>query len=301
MMLQGIEWIIEGTRKMSQTLFTARGCSKCKIAKRFMEEQGITYEEADIKGSGMEVFRKFYAAHRKAIFRGKEGIEFPVFTDGNVVRQGIGIILSYLAAGTDLDGFIGRNELTQGWIGGINLSEGDSSFVNDLVRVLGYLKKNGVRLQFETNGKNASVLERLIQEGLGDRVYMDVKGPLSLYSSLLGEEIDPSDVEKSISLVKKFPEYSFYTTVAPVVRREGKEMEISYMTPEEIGETAKLISDVTDSHQEPYVLKIFDPKTSPKNRLKNVEKMPGSAMFKYRTAAREHQRKTEIEKGLAFH
>jgi len=281
---------------MVRTLFTAMGCAKCKIVKRFMDEKGIVFEEADIKGNGKDAFRKFYGAHRKDIVRGREGIEFPVLSYGNIVRQGLSVILSYLVGGMDLEGFIGRNEMTAGWIGGIHLSKGDPSSADDLAYLLGYLKKNGFRLQLETNGKNASVLARMLQENLGDRVYMEVLGPVRLYDILLGEEIEAGEIEKSVSLVNKFPEYAFYTTVAPILRQKDEKPKIAYLSPDEIGETAEFISKVTGSSQEPYVLKIFDPETSTNEMMKNVPKMAGNEMFKHRTAARRYQRKTEIEK-----
>ena len=287
---------LKGKLCMSYTIFTAGDCPRCKIAKRFMVEHSIVYEEVDIKAGGMDTFRQFYGANRSAIFRGKEGIEFPVFTDGTAVRQGVGVVIGYLIAGTDMDGFVGRSQLSEGWIDGLNVSGGDHPLTDQLVAVLSFLKKNGLRLQLDTNGKNASVLERLLKEGLGDRVIMDVKGPLALYGKLLGKEIDPGEIKKTISLVPKFPKYGFQTTIVPVVREDGEKSEISYLTPMEIGETAKLIKDITGSHNEPYLLRIFDQDACSDERMKIVEKLPHNAVYKYRTAAQEYLVRTEIEK-----
>lgn len=281
---------------MSHTLFIATECARCKIAKRFMDERGIDYNEFDIKGDGMHVFREFYGANRRSIFRGKDGVEFPVFTDGTAVRQGVGVVIAYLLAGKKLDGFIGRSELSKGWINGLHISGGDPSLVDQLITVLSFLKRNRLRLQLGTNGKNAAVLEKLLEQGFGDHVFMDVKGPVALYNKLLGEEIDPSEIEKSIALVTKFPEYEFQTTVAPVIRDGGQEPDISYLTHEEIGETAQLIEKATGSKKQPYLLRIFTPETCSDERLKAVEKLPYNAMFRYRTVARKHQVLTEIEK-----
>lgn len=281
---------------MSYTIFTAGDCPRCKIAKRFMNEHSIAYEEVDIKAGGMDTFRQFYGANRSAIFRGKEGIEFPVFTDGTAVRQGVGVVIGYLIAGTALDSFVGRSQLSEGWIDGLNVSGGDPPLTDQLVAVLSFLKKNGLRLQLDTNGKNASILQRLLEEGLGDRVIMDVKGPVALYGKLLGEEIDPGEIEKSIALVPRFPEYKFQTTVGPVLRKDGEQLEISYLTPMEIGETAKLIKETTGNHNEPYLLRIFDSEVCSDERMKSVEKLAYNTMSKYRTAARECLVRTEIEK-----
>jgi pyruvate formate lyase activating enzyme len=119
---------------------------------------------------------------------------------------------------------------------------------------------------------------------------------LSLYTGILGQEIEPDEIKKTIALVAKFPSYEFHTTIAPVIRGEGESPEISYMTPDEIGETASLIEEATGSKKNPYFLKFFDPKQSSDEALKAVETLPDSAMFKYRTAARRHQVLTEIKK-----
>jgi pyruvate formate lyase activating enzyme len=281
---------------MRHTLFTAPGCLRCKIAKRFMEEHKIDYEDVDIKGEGMDSFRKFYGQNRKLIYRGKEGIEFPVYTDGTAIRQGVGVVIAYLQAGAKLDGFIGRSQLSKGWIDGLHISEGDPVMAKEFVAVLGILKKSGLKLQLDTNGKNASVLDQLLQHGIGDRVVMDVKGPLALYRNLIGEDVDQIEITQSIALVPKFPEYEFQTTVAPIIRREGESPEISYLAPEEIGETAKLIKDATGSQKHPYLLRFFDPGTCSDSRLQSIEELPHNAMFRFRSAAREHQVLAEIEK-----
>ena len=66
---------------MGNTIYTATGCSRCKIAKKFMDEHAIPFQELDIKAEGKDAFGQFYRNNRSAVFRGKEGIEFPIFTD----------------------------------------------------------------------------------------------------------------------------------------------------------------------------------------------------------------------------
>jgi pyruvate formate lyase activating enzyme len=105
---------------MGNTIYTATGCSRCKIAKKFMDERGILYQDLDIKAEGKEAFGQFYRTNRDAVFRDKEGIEFPVFTDGTAIRQCVGVVIAFLQAGTGLDRFIGRSELSHGWMDGIH-------------------------------------------------------------------------------------------------------------------------------------------------------------------------------------
>lgn len=260
-----------------------------------MDERGIPYVDLDIKGDGKEAFSQFYRNNRGVVVRGKEGIEFPVFTDGKTIRQGVGVVIAYLHTGTKLDGSIGPSELSHGWMDGIHVSGGNPLLVDELVAVLSFIKRNGLHLQLDTDGRNAAVLEKLLEHGLGDRVLMDIKGPLSLYRRTLGLELDPIEVKKTIELVVRFPEYKFRTTIAPIVREETSR-KIGYLTPEEVGEIARLIHEVTGNHKQPYVLRVFDPETCADERLKSLEKLSPDALFAHRSAARRHQVSTEIEK-----
>jgi pyruvate formate lyase activating enzyme len=261
-----------------------------------MDEHAIPFQELDIKAEGKDAFGQFYRDNRSAVFRGKEGIEFPIFTDGTSIRQGVGVVLAYLHAGKKLDGFIGRSEMSHGWMDGIHVSEGDPSLVDDLISVLSYIRKNGWNLQLDTDGRNPSVLEKLLEHKLGDRVVMEVKGPLTLYAGLLNKEIEPEEIKSTIRLVAKFAEHRFQTTVAPVVRQEEGTQATRYLTPEETAETAKFIQEVTGSNKQPYLLRPFDPFISSDLRIKSVEKMPLHVLFAYRSAARKYQVLTEIEK-----
>jgi pyruvate formate lyase activating enzyme len=280
---------------MSLTLFTATGCSRCNIAKKFMRENGIVFVEHDAVGEGKELFGQFYRAHRSDIFRGADGIEFPVLADGNAIRQGVAPVIAYLQAGKRLDGFIGRSELSQGWVSGLNVSAGDPAALDMLSEVLGFLKKNGLKLQLKTDGRQALVLERLLDQGLGDRMVMALKGPRALYGAILGAEVDAEEVVRSMALVVKFPEYRFETTVAPVPRGERGSEGIAYLTPEEIAETARWLKEVTGSHRQPYFLRMFTPPADSDGGFHTLEALSSNALLRHRSAARRHQVLTEIK------
>jgi pyruvate formate lyase activating enzyme len=281
---------------MNRILFTAAGCARCSIARKFMQKQGIGYEEHDIGGEGKEIFNRFYRDYRGVIVRGKEGIEFPILADGALIRQGVAGVIAHLHAGTRLDGFMGRSELAQGWVGGLHVSGGDAGTANDLVEVLGFMRRNGLKLELDTDGRNASVLRALLDQKIGDRVVMDLKGPRALYGELLGEGVDPEEICLTMRLVTKFPEYRFETTVVPVLRREEGSSPTCYLTPEEIEETARWLKEATDGSKHPYFLRLFDPETCADEGLRAAKKLPPEALFRYRSAARKHQELTEIKK-----
>jgi pyruvate formate lyase activating enzyme len=260
-----------------------------------MRSKNLGFDEHDAIGEGKECFGAFYRAHRSAIVRGADGVEFPVLADGSEVRQGVAAVTAWLQAGARLDGFIGRSDVSRGWVGGLHVSKGDPAALGDLLAVLDFLRRNGLKLQLDTDGRNAAALERLLALGLGDRVVMDLKGPKPLYGALLGQEIDPQEVGRSMALVVQFPEYRFETTVAPVARPEGDPGGVSYLTPVEIAETALWLKEATGSHRQPYFLRAFDPQAASDDRFRSMETYSPNALLRHRTAARQHQVLTEVQ------
>ncbi|MCL6479572.1 MAG: hypothetical protein K6T65_14405 [Peptococcaceae bacterium] len=277
---------------MGNTLFTVTGCTRCKIVKNFMNDRSIAYIEKDMKAEGKEDFQKFYAANRKAIYRGPEGIEFPVFLDGAEIRQGIGAVIAYLQAGKDLDGFFSVGTLHKEWVDGIHVSSGNPAYAEEFLAVLRFLKNVNMKLKVDTNGKNSRILRQILEEGLASLTVMEVAGPRGLYGRILGEAVDISEVEESIALTARFPRYQFRTTVAPVERPDG---EVSYLTPEEVAATAGMIEEITGSKKQPYKIRLFRRGKEADDRLKALDPMPAEALFGYRSAARVHQVFTEID------
>ena len=278
---------------MSFTLFSTEGCARCKILKSRMAELGIAYEEHDFKGAGKDAFQQFYTANRKAVYRGPEGIEFPILTDGVAIKQGVGTALAYLEGGTAMDGFFRIGVMRKEWLDGINVSNGDPAQGEKFLTVLRYLKKKAMKMVIETNGRNADLLQKVLAENLADKVIMNVPGPLPMYSALAGMHISHDEIERTIAMVAKLCEYQFQTTVVPVLRSPG---EVSYLTPAEIGETAKLIEAASGSKKQPYLIKFFRHGSANDPALKGIEPMTANMLFPYRTAARAYQVGVEIEK-----
>lgn len=275
---------------MTITIFSVTGCVRCKIAKNFMSEQGISFVEKNMKEEGKEDFQAFYKANRNAIFRGPEGIEFPIIYDGENIRQSIGAVMAFLYHGKKLDGFFSVGTMHKEWVDGIHVSGGNPKYTEEFLEVLRFLKNNNFKLQVDTNGKNSSILKRILEENLADVLIMNVFGPEKLYGQLAGEEIDIEDVKRSLALIPEFPKFKIQTTIVPVTREDGT---VNYLTPEEIGETAKFIEEGTGTKKNPYVIKAFNPKTSSNPAYKSLE--PLENLFPYRSKARMYQVFTEIE------
>jgi pyruvate formate lyase activating enzyme len=84
------------------------------------------------------------------------------------------------------------------------------------------------------------------------------------------------------------------TTIAPIVRQAGNSPQVSYLTPEEVAQAAKLIETVTNDNRQPYWLRFLDPKDSDDEHVRLFEALSPTERFKYRSRARQHQFKTEI-------
>jgi len=277
---------------MTNQIFTATGCSRCNITKRYMADNAIHYEEFDIKAEGKQTFSQFYRANRSKIYRSADGVEFPVFTDGKTIRQGVGTIVSYLLAQDRLDGYITTGTLHGQWLDGIDISGGNPENSEDLINVLAFLKLNGLQLQMTTDGHNADIFEAIVDEKLCDRVIMEVRGSFDLYDKLSSRPIDEAELKRSVKLASQCPEYQFFTTICAVPSDDG----VRYLTPEEVAETARLINDATGSKNHPYEIRSEDPDLNKDKTCKDIETLPATAMFKYRTAARRYMVKTEIKK-----
>ncbi|MCF8063255.1 MAG: hypothetical protein K9M82_12110, partial [Deltaproteobacteria bacterium] len=195
------------------TLFTAPGCLRCKVAKAFMNERGVPFVELDFKGEGKEAFQRFYREHRAHIRRGPEGVEFPILHDGERVVQGVGEIVARLRAGDRLEGFVGRNTLGHGWIDGLDVSAGDPSAPDDFLAVLRHLKEQGLRTELRADGRNVDLLERVIEEGLADRLIFDPVGPAEVYEGAFGTPLSEEALRRSLALAARAPEVRFVLTL----------------------------------------------------------------------------------------
>ena len=278
---------------MGNTIYSATGCTRCKIAKRCMTELGVDYEEQDMKAEGKEAFQKFYAANRKSIVRGAEGVEFPIFSDGASIRQGIGPVLAYLNYQEKLSGFFSVGSLHKEWVDGIHISAGNSAYAEEFLNILRYLKTNNMKLQVDTDGRNPDLLETILSEQLADVVIMNFKGPASLYGQIVGDTVAVEDIEKSISLVVTAPVYRFRTSIVPVLRSDDS---ISCLTLEEVEAAAKWLEQVTGNKKLPYYIALCRASDIADERLKAAEALQEDSLFRYRSVARNYQVLVDLEK-----
>ena len=255
---------------MSYTLYSITGCTRCKILKAAMADKELAYEEKNMLAEGKEDFQKFYSQNRKFIVRGAEGIEFPLLHCPVGILQGLPATLAQVLFDVKLNGFVSVGSLHKEWVDGLHVSGGNPYYADDFLQLLRTIKSNNMKLQLETDGRNPALLERILAENLASVVIMNVLGPARIYPSLLGQDVNPAEIQQSIELVAKSPEYKFLARVTP------------QLTPADVGETAQRISEATGSMKTPYYLKPVDPNE------------PGS-LLPHRSAARRFLVLTDIE------
>lgn len=275
---------------MSVTLYTAPDCIRCKIVKSFLAEKNIPYDTLDFKEQKDE-FNAFYRANRPSIYRNPEGVEFPLFSDGKVIKQGSGEIIAYLLSGHEMEGSVTRSDLLHGWISGLYPSlcppEHDDHFV-ELVR---HLADGGLTVHLQSDGRRPELLERLLAAGNVSKLTLNILGPAQVYEESFGGQISSDELAKSVALVKAFPQGEIRLLVSPVKRSDGG---ISWLTKEEAGLAAKMVADATGEPTLPVLLGAVTA-LMPQG-LQGLEPFDESLFLPYRSAMRNHLFKADIAK-----
>lgn len=148
-------------------------------------------------------------------------------------------------------------DLRKGWTDALVLCGGEPTIHSELPEFINLVRRTGLKIKLDTNGSNPEMLEMLLNDNVVDYVAMDIKGPAYLYSSLIGRNMDglKGRMEKSMSLVSRFPDYEFRTTIVPV-ERFGCE-DLSFISIHEIEEIARWILVVTGDNSHKYFLQGF--------------------------------------------
>ena len=73
----------------------------------------------------------------------------------------------------------------------------------------------GFYVKLDTNGTNPGMIEELINKKLVDYIAMDIKAPLEFYEKVTNTKVNKEDIQRSVELIKKFPNYEFRITAVP--------------------------------------------------------------------------------------
>ena len=273
---------------MGITLYTAPDCLRCKIVKAFLAERQLPYEAIDFKADA-PAFNTFYRAQRTHIYRNPEGIEFPLFDDGAVIRQGSGEIIAYLLAGHALEGAVTRSDLLHGWISGLYLSQCPADQEDHFVELVQHLSKGGLTVCMQTDGRNPELLGRLIRTGSLTRIQVNIL-PEAGYAALNGAAPEKETLAETIALARAFADHQIRFLAMPIPSAEGAR----WPNRDEAASAAERLFTACGDHQLPYGIAAVTPEMP--QGMRGLEPISDALMLKYRSAAREFLFKADLQK-----
>lgn len=274
---------------MSITLYTAPDCIRCKIVKAFLAERGMAYDTVDFKADAQE-FNTFYRTNRKAIYRNPEGVEFPLFSDGQVIKQGSGEIIAYLLSGRTLEACVTRSDMLHGKIAGLYPSQCPDGQEENFVTLVERLAAGGLEVWLQTDGRKPALLERLLQ--IKDtHVICNVVGDAATTAKVFGGAPSVEDMAKTIALVKGVADGQVRFLAMPLPREEGV---WSWPERADAAAAAKLVAEACGQPTLPYAITPITPEMVWDQR--GLDPLPEQNLLVYRSASRQHLFKADIVK-----
>lgn len=101
-----------------------------------------------------------------------------------------------------------------GKLDAVTITGGEPTLHSDLIDVIKIIKDMEFLIKLDSNGSKPEVIEKIIKERLVDYFAMDVKSPLEDYKRIIGWNIAPELLKRSIDLIiNSGIEHEFRTTV----------------------------------------------------------------------------------------
>ena len=273
---------------MGITLYTAPDCIRCKIVKAFLAERGLAYDTIDFKADAQE-FNTFYRANRKAIYRNPEGVEFPLFSDGEVIKQGSGEIIAYLLSGHVLETCVTRSDMLHGKIAGLYPSQCPTGQEDNFAVLVNRLAAGGLQVWLQTDGRKPELLEKLLQ--IKDvHVICNVVGGADAAAKIFGGAPSKDALAKTIALVRNTPDGTVRFLVMPLPEGDGW----AWPKREDAAAAAKMVAEACGQPTLPYGITpvtedmVWD--------MRGLEPLPEQNLLMYRSASRQHLFKADIAK-----
>ncbi|TSC53635.1 MAG: pyruvate formate lyase activating enzyme [Parcubacteria group bacterium LiPW_39] len=105
----------------------------------------------------------------------------------------------------------------RGMLEGVCITGGEPTLQPDLPDFISQIKNLGFLVKLDTNGTNPTMLEKLLAANLVDFVAMDIKAPLEKYKKVAGKNVSLENIQRSVELTRRAPDYEFRTTVLPAL------------------------------------------------------------------------------------
>lgn len=274
---------------MSITLYTAPDCIRCKIVKSFLAERGLDYGTVDFKADA-QTFNTFYRTNRKAIYRNPEGVEFPLFDDGEVIKQGSGEILAYLLSGRVLECCVTRSDMLHGKIAGIYPSQCPDGQEENMLTLVDRLAKGGLQVWLQVDGRKPDLLRKLL--AIKDvHVILNVVGSSAATERIFGGAPTREALAETIELVRATPDgfIRFFAVPQP-----GEDGTWAWPDRAEALAAAKMVFEACNAPTLPYVIDAVTPDMA--WDMHGLEALPEQALLVYRSASRQFLFKADVAK-----
>lgn len=105
------------------------------------------------------------------------------------------------------------------FVDGVVITGGEPTIYPDLPDLCKEISNLGFKIKLDTNGTNPEMLKELLDKKLVDYVAMDIKTCFGKYKEIVNADVDLEKIKKSISVVSKFPNYEFRTTLFPKISK----------------------------------------------------------------------------------
>ena len=110
----------------------------------------------------------------------------------------------------------------KGLLDGVVITGGEPTMHSDLTSFIEKVKEKGFLVKLDSNGTSPQVLKDLVGKKLVDYIAMDIKAPLSRYSSVVSRPVDIDAIQESIDFLRTASvEYEFRTTVVKSLLSEA--------------------------------------------------------------------------------
>lgn len=271
---------------MAVTLYTAPDCIRCKIVKKYFADKGVEYETVDFKGDA-DTFNKFYRANRKAIYRNPEGVEFPLFMEGEVIKQGSGEILAWLLGQGELEACVTRSDMLHGKISGLHPSACPAGQDENYIELVKRLAEGGLEVWLQTDGRKPDLLEKLLQIP-NVHAICNIVGDENVTKQVYGGCPTKEELAKTIELVLASKDGRVRFLLMPV-EENGQWI---WQTPAQAEAGAKMVADACGKPAIKFSIET-PPEDMPIDRHGLTTPESGD-LIKYRSAIRKHLFKADV-------
>ncbi|MDR2055536.1 MAG: hypothetical protein LBQ10_06680, partial [Desulfovibrio sp.] len=234
-------------------------------------------------------FNSFYRANRNAIYRNPEGVEFPLYFNGKVIKQGSGEIIAYLLSGHALEVCVTRSDMLHGRISGIYLSQCPEDQEENLHILVERLAAGGLQVWLQTDGRKPDLLENFLKIK-GVRVICNIVGSGETTAKIFGGTPDVNDLGKTIDLVRSSPEGLVRFLAAPLPNEDGW----AWPKGDDAAMAARMVAEACGQRTLPFAVTAVTPDMA--WDMHGLEPLPGQSLLMYRSAVRRFLFKAEIAK-----